>query len=124
MAFTTQVIEDSQRNYIIKVTGTAIEAAALLVDVSALAVPCAAVKLWDVRYDVAQDNVVTILWDATADVIATYLIHADSKCYADIGGINNNADAGKTGDVNITVLAATPYSFVAWFVKKNPTIPL
>lgn len=126
MAFTTQVIEDSHRNYIIKVTGTPTDTAALLVDVSALAIPCDAVKLWEVSYDVGTGSVVTLLWDATADVTIMTLSEGPGQtlCFRQIGGINNNAGAGKNGDVLLTTTGTAAYTLVLWFVKKSPVIPL
>jgi hypothetical protein len=126
MAFVTQVIEDSHRNYVIKVVGTPVDTAALLVDVSALAIPCAAVKLWEVSYDVGAASSVQLLWDATSDAALLTLSEGPGQtlCFRDIGGINNNAGAGKTGDVLITSAGTAQYNMVLWFVKKSPVIPL
>jgi hypothetical protein len=122
---TVQVIEDSFRNYIIKVTGAAAEAAALLVDVSALNPACDAVTLLEVQYDIAPASTVELLWDATSDVsIGTFSEGpGQTMCFRAFGGIPNNSGAGKTGDVMITKVGTTGYSMILWFKKDNPAIP-
>lgn len=123
---TVQVLEDSHRNYIIKVTGAAAEAAALLVDVSALAIPCTTVRLDRVYYDISPASTVELLWDATTDVsIGTFSEGpGQTLCFTDFGGIANNAGAGITGDVLITKVGTSAYFMVLWFVKQDPRIPL
>lgn len=123
MASAIQVLEDSHRNYIIKTVGTGAEAATLIVDVSALGIPCSAVKLWEVTYDVGVSTVATLLWDATADVSILTMTEGpgQSVSFADIGGLTNNSGAGKTGDVLLTVTGTGTVSLVLWFVKKNLT---
>lgn len=123
---TVQVLEDSHRNYIIKVTGAAAEAAALLVDVSTLNPPCATVRLDEIAYDIGTASTVELLWDATSDVsIGTFSDGpGQTLCFKKFGGIPNNAGAGKTGDVLITKVGTTAYFMTLWFVKQDPVIPL
>lgn len=126
MAFLTQVLEDSHRNYVVKVTGTPVDSAALLVDVSALAIPCQKVTLMEVWYDVGTADTVTLLWDASTDVAIATLNPGpgQSLCFKEIGGISNNAGAGVTGDVLLTTTGAAPYFMVLHFKKDVPAIPL
>lgn len=126
MAFVSQVIEDSHRNYVIKVTGTPVDSAALLVDVSALAIPCARVTLMEVHYDIGTADTVALLWDANTDVTILTMNPGpgQSICFDKTGGIPNNAGAGVTGDVLITSTGAAPYFFQLRFKKDAPVIPL
>lgn len=120
MASVIQVLEDSARNYVIKVTGTGAVAAELIVDVSALATPCPRVKLWSVAYDIGVGTVATLLWDATTDVTIVTLSEGPGQTldFKKIGGINNTNAAGFTGDVLLTTTGAGQYTLVLWFVKK------
>lgn len=127
MAFTVQVLEDGARNYIIKVTGTATDAAALLVDVSTLSKDptynrdCVRVRLDELKYDIAPAVSAQLLWDATTDVPVWTMTEGpgQSVCFKDAGGINNPmVAAGSTGDVMLTTTGAASYNFVAYFTKK------
>lgn len=122
MAFVSQVLQDGARNYIIKVTGTGTDAAALLVDVSAMAPPATRVVLQKVIYDVEVGGQVLLLWDATTDTNLLYLNagNGQTMCFEDIGGLTNDAGTGVTGDVLITS-TAHDYSLILWF-KKAGTI--
>lgn len=119
MAFNTQVLANGPRNYIIKVDGAATEAASSLVDVSAIG--CSEVHLEEITYDVLEGAVVELLWDATSDVSAFKSSgHEGNKCFSEYGGIPNNAGAGKTGDVLLTVTGTSP---TYWFIAKFKKIP-
>lgn len=123
MAVTTQILEDSERNFVLHVIGEADAAGATIVDVSGLSanarlgVPTS-VRLDRIQYD--TDKTIKFDWDATADI--TFFVAApgqDTKCFKDVGGINNNAGTGVTGDVKIPApAAAADYSATLWFTKK------
>ena len=127
MAFTSQVLVDGPRNYVIKIAGTTSDASALLVDVSTLNPPCEKVRLDQISYDIGVGCIVSLLWDATADVTAITLSEGPGQtmCFKNIGGIQNDAGAGVTGDVLLTstVAASQSYTLVLWFVKKTPALP-
>lgn len=128
-AVTTQVLQDGERLYIAKFTdisdGTG-ETGALKIDVSTLApnafgLACNGVKInkiWATTHGLE----VRILWDATTDQFAwaipqntNYLMNFES-----VGGIPNNAGAGKTGDVLFTTLDASSgdmYSIILECIK-------
>ena len=122
MTITTQVLESGDRNHVIHVVGVADSAGATIVDVSALAVnsnnePVTSVRLDKVQYE--TDALVLLNWVATADV--TFFTAApgqDDRDYRYAGGINNNSDAGKTGDVLIPAPTAANYTMTLWFRKK------
>lgn len=120
MANVIQVLEDSARNYVIKITGTAPDVTALIVDVSALATPCVRVRLNEIQYDVGPGTTATLLWDATTDVTLITLTEGPGQtlCFRHLGGINNPNAAGSTGDVLLTTTGTAIYTIVAWFVKK------
>lgn len=122
MAFTTQVIEDGFRNYIIKVDGTVAETAALLVDVSTLDPPCTRVRLRKISYNLASDALMTLLWDATSPVTLLNLNGSNDAdmCFDSTSGIPNNAGTGVTGDVLLTTASTTPYTLYLEFIKSDP----
>ena len=121
---TVQLLEEGPRNYIIKVTGTGGDSAVNIVDVSTLAPPCEEVRLMSCTYDVAgAGGLVTVLWDATATVTAMTASTGSGQtmCFRKIGGLVNNAGAGKTGDVLLTSTAATDFTLVLHFKKVGLT---
>lgn len=121
---TVQVIEEGPRNYIIKVTGTGSDAAVLIADVSTLNPPCEELRIVRCTYDVAgAAGLVSVLWDATADVLALSVSTGSGQTmdFKKIGGIPNNAGAGKTGDVLLTSTATTDYTLVLHFKKVRLT---
>lgn len=120
---TIQILDSGDRNHVIHVIGIADVAGGTLVDLSTLSPSSNGSLVTDVRLDRVQydtDATVLINWDATADV--TFFIAPpgqDTKCYKDIGGINNNAGTGKTGGVVIPAPAgASNYTMTLWFRKK------
>lgn len=122
MAFTTQVIEDGFRNYIIKVDGTAAETGSLLVDVSTLDPPCTRVRLLKITYSLDPTAIMNLLWDATIDVNLLTIFGSNDAdmCFESTAGIPNNAGAGVTGDVLLTTASTTPYTLYLHFVKSDP----
>lgn len=120
---TVQVLDDNHKYYIIKVMAAAAEAGTLIVDVSALAVPCQRVKLMEVQYDIAAGSTCELLWDATADVSMLTLSEGPGQtlCFENIGGLINNAGAGITGDVLFTKVGTTTAVLVLKFAKKSLT---
>lgn len=120
---TIQVIESGERNHVIHVIGEADVVGGTIVDVSALAANSKGEAVTSVRLDRIQydtDATIKLDWDANADVTFMVVpVGQDTKCYKDIGGINNNAGAGVTGDVLIpTPTGASNYTMTLWFTKK------
>lgn len=127
-AVTTQILYDGPDAVTMKFTsvsdGTG-EAAALKVDVSALAPPCNEVVLEKILY--ATDGMaLRILWDATADAVA-WLVPSGQHGAFDFralqsGGLASNAGAGKTGDVLFTTVGHTSgdsYSVIMEMRKRR-----
>lgn len=125
MAFTSQVILDNFRNYVVNVTGTAADASpgALLVDPSTLDPPCQNLRLKRVTYDISTAGSVQLVWDATTDVPFLNLSSGPGQGmdFCKFGGIPNNAGTGKTGSVLlIGTGVGLLYTLVLEFVKSDP----
>lgn len=120
---TTQTLNNGPRNLTIKVTiegdGTGEEASTQLVDISSF------------DADEARINSVTgslngfavhLEWDATANVQAWTLPEGESFAdFRPIGGIQNDAGAGKTGDIDFSTTGlgdGDKGSFLLELVKK------
>ena len=105
-AVTSQTLVDGERNVVMKFTnisdGTG-EAAVLKVDVSTLAGAPSAVRIDRIDYDIAG-MAVNILWDATTDVACLVLAGHGTLDFECIGGLQNNAGTGKTGDILFTTI--------------------
>lgn len=128
-AVTTQTLLDGERLVIMKFTnvsdGTG-ETAVTKINVSTLAghngQACNGVilnKIWSTTNGMA----VNILWDATTDVLA-WTIPTDTNyhmCFGEhLGGIPNNAGAGKNGNVLFTTVGAgvnDSYSIILECIK-------
>lgn len=124
-AVTSQTLVDGKRNAVLKFTnvsdGTG-EAAVTKVDVSALSGAPTSVRIEKIEYAM-QGMSVNVLWDADTDVLA-YALPTDQNGEVDackIGGIQNNAGAGKTGDIKFTTVghgAGDTYSIVLHLKKR------
>lgn len=107
---TSQTLVDGEKNVVMKFTnfsdGTG-EVAVLKVDVSGLSGSPASVKITRVKYFIGGMSV-RILWDATSDVDAIILNEGQGEIdFKNFGGIQNNAGAGVTGDINFTTAGAS-----------------
>ena len=124
MAFTTTIIEEGHRNYVIQVVGTGADAAALLVDVSALNPPCQKLRLQRVSYDIAPAGTASLTWQGDAQPFLTMSEGpGQTMCYKKVGGIPNRNPASN-GDVLLDTPANAKYSFTLHFIKSNAIIPL
>lgn len=120
-----QTIEDGARNLIIKVDGAGAEASTQIVDASSLNPPCESLSLLKVQYSLDPASSMQIQWDATAATVAWNLFGSSGNCldFCDVGGIPNNAGAGKTGDVLLSTDSTTAYSLYLHFIKRSPVYP-
>tara|TARA_R100000426_G_C4790562_1_gene98390 strand:+ start:38 stop:445 length:408 start_codon:yes stop_codon:yes gene_type:complete len=126
---TTQIIEDGERNAVIKFTnvsdGTG-ESAVAKVDVSALAanssgVSCSEVRVMRISHAIVGMSV-QMFFDATSNVLLMELAESSNGHldFRNIGGIPNNAGSGKTGDILFTTKghsSGDTYSIVLELVK-------
>lgn len=122
---TLQVLHDGPRKAIVKLNisgdNSGDETARLVLDISE---DLAMGERTEVRLDRVSadlsDFSAALLWDATADVRAVDLPSGDSdNDYRDIGGLRNNAGAGKTGDINLeTTGLATDDGTIILYLSK------
>ena len=126
MAFSTIVIEEGHRNYVVQVVGTGADAGTVLVDVSALNPPAVGVRLMRASYDVDPGGQVELAFQGDAEDFLTMSEGSGQTiCYKKVGGIpNRNAGGASNGDVLITSPADSRYSMTLHFVKQKPVIPL
>lgn len=130
-AFTTQIIVDGPRNAVVKLTG--------ILDTSNLAITTAidlstltqggtqpqptAVCIHQIEYTITGQLEVQLLWNATTDVVIIALAHgqADFK-FKNFGGLQNNAGAGKNGNIDILTTGwasgTQTFSIVLTMVKQ------
>jgi hypothetical protein len=133
-AFTTQILEEGPRNVVIKLVGildTSDLAPTLAVDVSALTCngtrPAPTqVRIDTLEYDMSDQLCVQVLWDATADVVAAALSGRGEYYGKKFSGLQNNAGAGKTGDILVKTTgwaAGTQvFTLILEMVKQGPDL--
>jgi len=106
---TSQTLTDGSKTAVMKFTAemgaTEDEAAVVKVDVSELSGAPTSVKIQRIWY--STDGIsVKLYFDATADVLAQIIPNSDIGYmdFRSIGGIQNNAGAGVTGDIAFTTI--------------------
>lgn len=108
---TSQTLVDGERNVVMKFTNVSDatgEAAVTKVTASALAGAPANLRI-DKIYYATNGMAVNVLWDATTPVLAFTLAQdaSDMLDFRPFGGIQNNAGAGKTGNIKFTTVGHT-----------------
>ena len=109
-AVTTQTLLDGPRNLVVLLTGvldTSNEAKNVKIDVSTYDPAPLKVRVDEVYFSITPTLSVQLNWDATSDVIFLALTGTGEIDACDIGGLQNNAGAGVTGDIE---LATSGYS--------------
>tara|TARA_Y100001938_G_scaffold140271_1_gene208235 strand:- start:2767 stop:3168 length:402 start_codon:yes stop_codon:yes gene_type:complete len=126
----SQTIEDGPKYAVIKLTnisdGTG-ESAVTKVDVSGLAssangVACTGATIQKIWWQCTGMKV-SILFDATSDVLAIQLGENQSGYhdYTSFGGLTNNAGSGKTGDIKFTTVghsSGDTYTIILYLKKE------
>jgi hypothetical protein len=126
----SQTIDDGPKYAVIKLTnvsdGTG-ESAVTKVDVSSLAsnangVACTGATIQKIWWQCTGMKV-SILFDATSDVLAIQLGENQSGYhdYTSFGGLTNNAGSGKTGDIKFTTVNASSgdtYTVILYLKKE------
>ena len=126
----SQTIDDGPRYAVIKLTnisdGTG-ESAVTKVDVSGLAssangVACTGATIQKIWWQCTGMKV-SILFDATSDVLAIQLGENQSGYhdYTSFGGLTNNAGSGKTGDIKFTTVghsSGDTYTIILYLKKE------
>ena len=114
-SFTTQILEEGPRNVAVKLVG--VLDTSNLSSTAALAMSSinqggygptpTAVKIEHIEYQIGSPLSVQLLWNATADVVAVALVGSGFSNLKKLGGLTNNAGAGKTGTINILTTGYT-----------------
>ena len=126
----SQTIDDGPKYAVIKLTnvsdGTG-ESAVTKVDVSGLAssangVACTGATIQKIWWQCTGMKV-SILFDATSDVLAIQLGENQSGYhdYTSFGGLSNNAGSGKTGDIKFTTVghsSGDTYTIILYLKKE------
>ena len=126
----SQTIDDGPKYALIKLTnvsdGTG-ESAVTKVDVSGLAsnangVACTGATIQKIWWQCTGMKV-SILFDATSDVLAIQLGENQSGYhdYTSFGGLTNNAGSGKTGDIKFTTVnhsSGDTYTIILYLKKE------
>jgi len=129
----TQILLDGPRNAVIKLTATldtADETAVEKVDPATLSninsngEKANRVVIDRIEYDVEDGLTVSLLWDATADKDIVHMERPGSLCFADFGGLSNNAGAGVTGKILLTTQGwstgqVLSYTIVLYLKKRR-----
>ena len=108
-SFTTQILEEGQRNAIVKLTAvldTSDLALTTAIDVTTLnqagiGFTPAQVRIDHIDYSISDQLEVQLLWGATTDVVILPLAGRGRLMFWNFGGLTNNAGAGKTGNIKI-----------------------
>lgn len=109
-AFTTQVLEQGPRNYVIKLTGvldtsdlsatTAIDPSTFVDNDTDPGIKTATtVRIDHIDYSISDQIEVQLQWDATSPTVIMPLAGRGRLSFWNFGGIQNNAGSGKTGKV-------------------------
>lgn len=115
---TMQIIEEGPRNLVVRFEGVGPDT----VDVTALSPTCEELRILKIIEDNPAAAVVTLSWEATANVVAwTSNAHAETHCFESFGGLVNNAGAGVTGSV--IYAGAANANLVVHFKKVRATSP-
>jgi len=126
-AVTSQTLFNGSRRLVVKLTNTSDgtgESGAVKVDVSAIQADArfgsvSEVKVNKITYD-TTGMTVSLLWDATTDVVFATLSGNGCIDMTDKGGIKNNSGDGKTGDILLTTTGHTSgdtYTIILEMVK-------
>jgi hypothetical protein len=122
---TTQILFDGSRHAVLKFTnvsdGTG-ESSVLKADVSALTGSPTDLKIERIWFMTAG-MAVNVFFDATTDVLAAVLPSdvSDTLLFDEFGGIQNNAGAGKTGNILFSTVGASAgdsYSIILQVAKS------
>jgi len=106
-AVTSHTILDGPRKLVRLFTGildTSNEARVIKVDASSFDPAATKIKIDKIDYSVSGSLKVILDWDATTDVVFAALSGQGSLCADKIGGLQNNAGAGATGDIALTTV--------------------
>lgn len=133
-SLTTQILEEGQRNVVVKIAGvldTSDVALTTAIDVSTLnqsgigATPTQ-VRIDHIDYSISDQLEVQLWWDATTDVIIMPIAGRGRMSFWNFGGLVNNSGAGKTGNILIKTTGWTSgtqvFSVILEMVKQGTNL--
>jgi hypothetical protein len=133
-SFTTQILEEGQRNAIIKLTAVldtsdlALTNAVVMSDInqSGIGITPTQVRIDHIDYSISDQIEVQLLWDASTDVIIMPLAGRGRLMFWNFGGLTNNSGAGKTGAILVKTTGWTSgtqvFSVILELVKQGPNL--
>lgn len=123
-----QILEDGPRNSIFKVSifmDTSL-VSQTIVDITTMSPVPTSVRIDHIDYAVTDGIEAELFWHATANKFIMPLAGRGRVNYQDYGGIQNNAGAGKNGNIDLTCVGATPSAatpqtvmLTLWMVKNG-----
>lgn len=105
----TQILVDGARNAVVKVIGGG------TITIANLVGSPTDVRINKVIYDIGA-TAASVAWKATVDEVALALSGYGTMCFKDFGGLQNNAGAGKNG--NIVVTNGETDTIILYLVKE------
>jgi hypothetical protein len=133
-SFTTQILEEGQRNAIVKLTAvldTSDLAITTAIDVTTLnqagiGFTPTQVRIDHIDYSISDQLEVQLLWGATTDVVILPLAGRGRLMFWNFGGLTNNSGAGKTGNIKVKTTGWTSgtqvFSVVLEMVKQGTNL--
>ena len=103
-SFLKQTLVDGSRNAVIKLTGmldTSDLGQTTAVDLTTLSPVPSTVYIDHLDYSISDQLEVQLLWDATSPLVILPIAGRGRMSYGNFGGLQNNAGAGKTGNILI-----------------------
>ena len=103
-SFLKQTLVDGSRNAVIKLTGvldTSDLGQTTAVDLTTLSPVPSTVYIDHLDYSISDQLEVQLLWDATSPLVILPIAGRGRVSYGNFGGLQNNAGAGKTGNILI-----------------------
>lgn len=100
----TQILEDGERNAVVKITGiidTSDVSATTVVDVTSYSPVPTQFRIDHINFAISGNMIVRLLWDASTDVDILPVNGRGKMHFNSYGGLNNNAGAGKTGNIQL-----------------------
>ena len=133
-SFTTQILEEGQRNAIVKLTAVldtsdlALSNAVQMSDINqgGIGATPTQVRIDHIDYSISDQLEVQLWWDATTDVIIMPLAGRGRLMFWNFGGLTNNSGAGKTGNILIKTTGWTSgtqvFSVILELVKQGQNL--
>jgi len=124
-ASTIQILEDGQRNAIVKLTGvldTSDQALTQVIEPASYSPVPAGFRIDHIDYSISDQLEVQLLWEASTNVLILPLAGRGRMSFWNFGGLQNNAGAGKTGGILLKTTGwasgTQVYSLVLELVKQ------